>query len=130
MSSHPALPPRATAREEGGAAGATAPARDGASGLGRTRRERLRDLLLSTEDGLTLEQIEKILEVKRQTAVRDLEHLRLSLRHKAETLMMIPPACTSCGFVFRLEAPKAPSRCPMCKSRDLSEPVFKAAADA
>lgn len=119
MTSHPS--PLHEAAGEDGARG---------SALGRTRRERLRELLLSTEDGVTLEQIEKIFEVKRQIAISDLEHLRLSLRHKEETLMMVPPACTDCGFVFRLEAPKAPSRCPKCKSRDLSEPIFKAAANA
>jgi predicted Zn-ribbon and HTH transcriptional regulator len=96
--------------------------------LGKTRRERLRDLLLATEDGLTLEQIEKILEVRRSTALADLEHLRLSFRHQPATLLMVPPACTTCGFVFRLDTPRAPSRCPACKSRDLSEPIFKAEA--
>lgn len=97
--------------------------------LGKTRRERLRDLLLSTEDGLSLEQIEKILEVRRATAIADLEHLRLSFRHKPATLLMVPPACTTCGFVFRLESPKAPSKCPSCKGRALSEPIFKAMAE-
>lgn len=95
-------------------------------GLGMTRRERLRELLLSSEDGLTLEQIEKILEVKRQTAIADLEHLRLSFRNRRATLLMVPPACTTCGYVFRLDAPKAPSRCPSCKSRALRDPIFKA----
>lgn len=94
--------------------------------LGKTRRARLRELLLSTQDGLSLEQIERILEVKRQVAIADLEHLRLSFRHSEATLMMVPPACTTCGYVFRLDAPKAPSKCPSCKSRALSDPVFKA----
>lgn len=91
-----------------------------------TRRERLRELLLSAEDGLSLDQIEKILEVKRQTAIADLEHLRLSFRNRRATLLMVPPSCTTCGYVFRLDAPKAPSRCPSCKSRDLNSPIFKA----
>lgn len=91
-----------------------------------TRRERLRELLLSSEDGLSLDQIEKILEVKRQTAIADLEHLRLSFRNRRATLLMVPPSCTTCGYVFRLDAPKAPSRCPSCKSRDLNAPIFKA----
>lgn len=129
MSSVPS-PSSRTAHGEGGVPAHSAPERDRGSPLGRTRRERLRELLLSAEEGLTLEQIEKILEVKRQTAISDLEHLRLSLRHRAETLMMVPPSCTTCGFVFRLEVPKAPSRCPMCKSRDLASPIFKASAEA
>lgn len=96
------------------------------AGLGMTRRERLRELLLATENGLTLEQIEKILEVKRQVAIADLEHLRLSFKHSPATLLMVPPSCTTCGYVFRLDAPKAPSKCPSCKSRAVADPVFKA----
>lgn len=106
------------------------PLRDGGEGLGKTRRERLRELLLSTEDGLTLEQIERILEVKRQTALADLEHLRRSFRHRAATLLVVPPSCTACGYTFRLDTPRAPSRCPSCKGRALSEPIFKATAEA
>ena len=95
--------------------------------LGTTRRKRLRELLLATEEGLALEDIERLLEAKRSTIIADLEHLRLSFRHQDAMLLMVPPSCTTCGFTFRLEAPKAPSRCPMCKSKALSDPIFKAA---
>lgn len=91
-----------------------------------TRRERLRELLLATEEGLSVEVIEKILEARRQVILADLEHLRLSFRHRSATLLMTQPECTTCGFKFRLEAPRAPSRCPACKSRDLEGPFFKA----
>lgn len=97
--------------------------------LGTTRRKRLRELLLATEEGLSLEAIERILEAKRSTILADLEHLRLSFRHQDATLLMVPPSCTTCGYVFRLDVPKAPSRCPACKSRSLSEPIFKASAE-
>lgn len=97
--------------------------------LGRTRRERLRELLLSSEEGIPLDAIEKILETKRSTVINDLEHLRLSFRHQDATLLMVPPTCGSCGYTFRLDVPKAPSRCPACKSRDLTEPIFKATAE-
>jgi predicted Zn-ribbon and HTH transcriptional regulator len=96
------------------------------TGLSPTRRQRLRELLLAADDGLSLEEIERLLEVKRATAIADLEHLRRSFRHQDARLLMVPPSCTTCGFVFRLDAPKAPSRCPVCKSRSLSEPIFKA----
>lgn len=98
--------------------------------LGKTRRERLCDLLFSSEEGVSLDQIEKILEARRATVIDDLEHLRLSFRHRQATLLMVPPTCESCGYTFRLEAPKAPSKCPACKSRDLTEPIFKAEAEA
>lgn len=112
-----------------GASGDAGP-RGPESAFGRTRRERLRELLLSTEEGLPLDEIEKILETRRSTIINDLEHLRRSFRHQDRRLLMVPPECTSCGFKFRLDAPKAPSRCPSCKSRDLSEPIFKAQAEA
>lgn len=99
-------------------------------GLAGTRRERLKELLLSTEEGIALDAIEKILEAKRQVILDDLEHIRLSFRHQSATLLMVPPSCTTCGFVFRAEAPKAPSKCPVCKSRELSMPIFKAEAEA
>lgn len=104
-------------------------ASSGGNGIGRTRRERLRELLLSSEDGLPLDAIEKILEANRSTVIADLEHLRLSFRHQDATLLMVPPSCGQCGFTFRLDAPKAPSRCPVCKSRDLTQPIFKATAE-
>lgn len=126
MSSVPS-PSFGKAHGEGGAAqpGVAAP-RD--PRLGRTRRERLRELLLASEEGVSLDEIERLLEVRRQVAIADLEHLRLSLRHRDETLLMVPPACGTCGYVFRLDAPKAPSKCPRCKSRDLVAPIFKAEA--
>jgi transcriptional regulator len=99
-------------------------------GLGRTRRARLRALLLETEEGLPLDVIERLLEATRSTIIADLEHLRLSFRHQDATLLMVPPSCTDCGYTFRLDVPKAPSRCPACKSRDLSQPIFKALAEA
>lgn len=102
---------------------------DGANVLGKTRRERLSDLLFSAPDGVSLEQIEKILEVRRTTAIADLEHLRLSFKHRPATLLMVPPTCGDCGYTFRLERAKAPSRCPECKSRDLTDPIFKAEPD-
>ena len=97
---------------------------------GPTRRRRLRDLLLSTDDGLALDEIERILDAPRSTVIDDLEHLRRSFRHQDARLLMVPPSCTTCGYVFRLDAPKAPSRCPACKSRALSQPIFKAQAES
>ena len=105
-------------------------AEDERTALGQTRRERLRDLLFSSDDGLSLDDIEKLLEARRSTVIAAREHLRLSFKHQDATLLMVPPSCTQCGFVFRLESPKAPSRCPQCKSRALSMPIFKATAEA
>lgn len=93
-----------------------------------TRRLRLRDLLASREEGYRLDEITYLLAVPRETALSDLKHLQLSLRHREEKLLMVPPACGTCGFTFRAEEPKAPSKCPQCKSKDIELPVFKVEA--
>lgn len=90
-----------------------------------TRRLRLKEVLASREEGFDLDELSTLMEVTRSVIISDLQHLQLSLRHRDEQLLMVPPKCTGCGFTFRLERPKAPSKCPSCKSRDLALPVFK-----
>lgn len=96
----------------------------------KTRRERLRDLLSEAEEGCTLEDLREHFQVPRHVVLSDLRHLQLSLRHRDETLLMAPPRCKECGYEFAVEEPKAPSKCPMCKSVALADPVFKVAAEA
>lgn len=91
----------------------------------KTRRERLRDLLATREEGFSLEEIEDIFDARRTTILNDLRHLQLSLRHREQHLLMVPPRCETCGYVFRLEEPRAPGRCPACKSEAVVPPVFK-----
>lgn len=93
-----------------------------------TRRRRMRDLLARAESGLSLDDLVEIFDVSRSVALADLKHLQLSLRHREESLLMRPPSCAICGFVFDADEPKAPSRCPSCKSRRLQAPVFRVAS--
>lgn len=90
-----------------------------------TRRGRLKALLATREDGFSLKDLQEIMEAKRGSLLDDLRHLQLSLRHTPETLLMVPPGCLECGFTFRMEEPRAPSRCPKCKGVKLTEPIFK-----
>lgn len=53
-----------------------------------------------------------------------LEEFRRSLRHRDESLMVLPPECMECGFSEFTDSLN-PSRCPECRSERLSEPVFK-----
>lgn len=90
-----------------------------------TRRLRLKELLATREEGYRLDEIIQILAITRETAISDLKHLQLSLRHREARLLMVPPACGTCGFTFRVEAPKAPTKCPQCRSKKIEMPVFK-----
>lgn len=91
----------------------------------KTRRERLRELLASREEGYSLDEIEDILEARRTTVLDDLRHLQMSLRHRPERMLMVPPQCNMCKYTFRVEEPRAPGRCPVCKSEAVIAPVFK-----
>lgn len=85
----------------------------------------MRELLATREDGFSLEEIEDIFDLTRSRALDDLRHIHKSLRRAKTHLMMVPPRCVACGFVFDAEEPKAPSKCPKCKSDRLVDPIFK-----
>ncbi|MBW1839588.1 MAG: hypothetical protein JRI49_06585, partial [Deltaproteobacteria bacterium] len=51
-----------------------------------------------------------------------LEHVHRSLKGN---LGIKAPACLACGFTFtKRRAVHAPSRCPLCKSEHIKEPLF------
>ncbi|MHB8603860.1 MAG: transcriptional regulator [Thermoplasmatota archaeon] len=91
----------------------------------QTRRERLRSLLASRDDGYSLGELADILSLPRGVLIDDLRHLQMSVRHERARLLMAPATCRSCGFRCSAEQPRAPSRCPQCKGRALDAPVFK-----
>jgi transcriptional regulator len=62
--------------------------------------------------------------LREKDVVEHLEHLRRS----HVTLAVTPAACRECGFVFRKrERFGRPSRCPVCRSEQINEPVFEVA---
>ncbi|CAI48284.1 HTH domain protein [Natronomonas pharaonis DSM 2160] len=88
----------------------------------RTTREKIRAHLrkeeaeagaLAAEFGVTVEE-----------ALSHVEHIARSLESADEELLVAPPACRSCGFEDFDDLINRPSRCPECKSENLSEPVF------
>ena len=57
--------------------------------------------------------------------VEDLQHIRKSLRHSAETITVEPALCLSCGFRCSSEKLNKPSRCPDCKASRLRDPLVE-----
>jgi predicted Zn-ribbon and HTH transcriptional regulator len=54
-----------------------------------------------------------------------LEHIRRSLLRQRERLVMQPPVCRKCGFVFaKRERLGKPGRCPRCRGESISPPLF------
>ncbi|MFZ8782857.1 MAG: transcriptional regulator [Desulfurococcaceae archaeon] len=95
-----------------------------------TIRERIIELLRSTSRPLTAREIIEVLGVNitDREVYEHLAHIAKTIRSRSqgrEVLLMEPPTCRKCGYVFKdLEKPKKPSRCPRCKSEWISPPRF------
>ena len=54
-----------------------------------------------------------------------LEHIRHSLHAAGRHLVVTPPECRSCGFVFaKRDRLTPPGRCPICRGETIFEPLF------
>ncbi len=93
-----------------------------------SRRERIIEILSSAREPLDVSQIAAALGLSASEAgaiYEDLEHIARSLRRSDKVLLMIPPACRSCGYVFRdLRRLRRPSKCPRCRGERISSPRF------
>lgn len=108
MSSHDKLPPEPPERA-------------------RTVREaiaaELRDGVLSAHE------LSARVSVEEREVAAHLQHLERSLRHAGERLVVLPPRCLKCAFVFAdRERRTKPSRCPECKSERIEPARFSIAA--
>ena len=58
-----------------------------------------------------------------------LEHIRKSLHHGPDRMLMEPARCKSCGFVFhKRERFSKPGRCPACRRSFIDDPCFRICA--
>ncbi len=94
-------------------------------------RERIIEVLEKTDHPLTVEEIAALIGMDERNAKQIYEHLR----HVAKTirrsssgrkaLLMQPPRCRACGYVFKdLDKPWKPSKCPRCSSERIEPPRF------
>ncbi len=90
----------------------------------KTLRERIIDLLLEHDDGLTVSGIIHQLDLDpkmEKEVLATIEKIPKTLKRKGLKLFMIPPRCKSCGFEFsKLKA----TRCPKCKGQRIEEAIF------
>ncbi|MGQ9720427.1 MAG: transcriptional regulator [Candidatus Jordarchaeum sp.] len=91
-----------------------------------TRRERIVKIL-NTSYPVSLEDLCQELRVfDKRIVLEDLHHIALTLKKKNIKLVMMPPSCSRCGFIFKdLKKLKMPSRCPRCKNERISSPLFQ-----
>jgi predicted Zn-ribbon and HTH transcriptional regulator len=93
-----------------------------------SRRERIIELLTATEEPMDVGEIARELGLDPREAAsiyEDLEHIARSLKNSGFVLLVQPPTCKSCGYVFRdLKRLKKPSKCPRCRSERIYPPRF------
>jgi predicted Zn-ribbon and HTH transcriptional regulator len=91
-----------------------------------TRREEIKELLESTEQPMTAQEICDILDLdKRSIVYEDIDHIARSVRNQGKEVIVKPASCAKCHYVFRVkETAKAPTKCPKCKSEWILAPSF------
>jgi predicted Zn-ribbon and HTH transcriptional regulator len=73
----------------------------------------------------TTRDLSQELGVSEREVLRHLQHLERSLKEDGAKLVVEPPVCLACGFVFRKrERLNRPSRCPVCRNERLSSARF------
>ncbi|BAB67249.1 MULTISPECIES: transcriptional regulator [Sulfurisphaera] len=88
-------------------------------------REKIVLLLKYSERPLTAKEIKKNLGIQKEKEVYEhLYHIAKSSKHKDYQLIVYLPYCRDCGYIFNLEIPKKPSKCPRCKSENIEPPKF------
>jgi len=92
-----------------------------------TIREKIINLLSATDNPLTAYDITVNLDFKidELEVYEHLKHIAKTIKSHGGMLLMKPPACKVCGYVFKeLDKPKKPTKCPKCKSERIDPPSF------
>jgi len=70
----------------------------------------------------TTRAISQAIHIPEKEVYNHLGHVMRSLRGN---LGIIPPECLACGFTFtKRKMVRAPSRCPLCKSEHIKDPLY------
>jgi predicted Zn-ribbon and HTH transcriptional regulator len=94
-----------------------------------TRRQKLIRLLTVQKETIDLRFILRELEYpNKNSLLKDVNSIVKTLKNKGITLIITPPSCISCGYLFKQQSKefKIPSKCPKCKQQRIEWPLIKA----
>jgi predicted Zn-ribbon and HTH transcriptional regulator len=94
------------------------------------RAETIREAIAAAlrEEPLSARDLSERLGIAEREVGPHLEHLGRSVRARGERLVLEPPRCLGCGFVFAERArPTKPGRCPECRATRIAPPRFSIA---
>jgi hypothetical protein len=93
-----------------------------------TRRKEIIRLLSQVDEPITAKEIAhdlgmRVREVR--SIYNHLDHVAKSVRSNGKRLLMVPPRCKVCGYVFEnIKKARRPHRCPKCRSERIEPPRF------
>jgi hypothetical protein len=95
-----------------------------------TRREQIIKLLKGSDGFISAEQIAYSLDIRDVGLIyNDIQHIAKTIKGLSggrETIIMDPPKCRKCGFIFKnTKHLKKPGRCPKCRSTWIEPAKFK-----
>jgi len=81
--------------------------------------------LLSDEE-MSARDLSQSLGIKEKEVYEHLAHIALSVAARGKKLIVRPPRCLLCGYVFEnRKRLTPPGRCPCCKRTHLLKPLFR-----
>ena len=90
-------------------------------------RKKLAELL--REKMMSVNSVARMVTASVKEISEDLEHLKKSLKHSGERLVVEPAVCRKCEFVFSDTTYARPSKCPECKGTWIHEPKIGITVD-
>jgi hypothetical protein len=88
-----------------------------------TTRQRIADELRAEQ--ATASELSDRVDAPRSVVYDHLRHVARSVEGTDERFLVAPPECAHCGFADFDDPVNHPSRCPDCRSENLTEAVFK-----
>jgi len=90
----------------------------------QTIRQRIIDFL--TEKPVNGIEISRALGIREAEVYEHLPHIARTMVAQGKRLLLDPARCLSCGYEFKKrERYSRPSRCPLCRSKHITRPVYK-----
>lgn len=95
----------------------------GEAGAATIRQQMIR---LLTAEPLGVRELSQELHQSEKEIYAHLEHISRSLKAEGKRLIIEPPVCLSCGFIFeRRTRPQPPGHCPECKKTHIRRPRYR-----
>ena len=85
-------------------------------------RKQLLEILL--DNPMSIKEIAHLMESTVKDVEDDISHLQKSVKHMEYRVQIIPAHCLKCDFQFNKDKLHKPSKCPVCHSTWIDEPLI------